>query len=311
MEKMKAVRIHSYGGPEVLVYEDVPIPEPGIGEVRISVHAAGVNPLDWKVREGSMKELHTLPLILGWDVAGIVDTAGRGVADMKPGDAIYGLLNLARNGAYAQYAIAEAKDMAFKPKTDDFVHAAAVPVSCLAAWQSLFDLAHLMAGQTVFIQGATGGVGHYAVQLAKWRGARVIGTTSGDSVDFAKKLGVDEVIDYRKTRFEDEVGNVDVVLDLIGGETQRRSWQVVKKGGVLVSTVGITSPEEAVRHEVRAEALRVHPDARKLTEIATLIDGGKLKPIVADVLPLNEARKAQEMVRNGKVKGKVVLKVRD
>lgn len=311
MEKMKAVRIHSYGGPDVLVYEDAPIPEPGTEEVRISVHAAGVNPLDWKVREGSMKGIHTLPLILGWDVAGVVDTAGSGVTAIKPGDAVYGLLNMAGNGAYAKYTIAEAKSMAFKPKTADFVHAAAVPVSCLAAWQSLFDLAHLMAGQTVFIQGATGGVGHYAVQLAKWKGARVIGTTSGDSIDFARELGVDEVIDYQKARFEDKVCNVDVVLDLIGGETQKRSWQVVKKGGVLVSTVGISSPEEAAKHGVHGEALRVHPDAQDLTEIASLIDSGKLKPIVADVFPLEEARKAQETVRSGKVHGKVVLKVRD
>lgn len=311
MPMMKAVRIHSYGGPEALVYEEAPKPEAAAGEVLIRVHAAGVNPLDWKVREGYLKDIHKLPLIPGWDVSGVVETIGTDVTDFKPGAEVYGLLDITHNGAYAEYVAAKALYMAFKPKEIDHVHTAAVPVAALAAWESLFDLADLSKGQTVLIHGATGGVGHFAVQMAKWKGALVIGTTSGDNVDFASEIGVDEAIDYQTTRFEDVVCNIDVVLDLIGGDTQKRSWQVLKKGGVLVSSVGISSPEVATEHGVQAKELLAHPDAKELTRIATLIDAGVLKPIVNTVLPLSETRKAHELIQTGQVRGKIVLKIKD
>lgn len=313
MTTMKSVRIHSYGGPEVLVFENAPKPEAGAGEVLIRVHAAGVNPIDWKVRSGHLKDWlkHRFPLILGWDVSGVVEAVGAGVNNLKTGDEVFGLLDTSRDGAYAEYVAARAQNMAQKPGLLDHLHAAALPVATLAAWQSLFDLAKLSAGQTVLIHGAAGGVGHYAVQLAKWKGAKVIGTASGEDSNFVRGLGADEVIDYKKTRFEDSVSGVDVVFDLIGGDTQDRSWKVLKKGGVLVSSLGISSPEKAAEYGVRSESLLVHPDASQLAKIAELIYTGRVKPVVEKVLPLSEAAKAHELLQSGDVHGKIVLKVRD
>jgi len=313
MATMKAVRMHSYGGPEVLVFEDAPRPEAGAGEVLVRVHAAGVNPIDWKVRAGYLKDWlkHKFPLIPGWDVSGVVEAVGAGVNNLKAGDEVFGLLDTSRDGAYAEYAAARAQDMARKPKYFDHIHAAALPVAALAAWQSLFDLAKLSAGQTVLIHGAAGGVGHYAVQFAKWKGSKVIGTASSANAKFVKELGADVVIDYKKSKFEDSVSGVDAVLDLIGGDTQERSWRVLKKGGVLVSSVGISSPKKATEHGVRSEALLVHPDASQLVKIAELIDVGRVKPVVTKVLPLSDAAKAHEMLQSGGVHGKIVLKVRE
>ncbi len=313
MAFMKAVRIHSYGGPEVLVYEDAPKPEAAAGELLIRVHAAGVNPLDWKVRAGHVKDWlrYRLPLILGWDVSGVVETVGAEVADFNIGDEVYGLLDLKRGGAHAEYVAAPAPHMARKPKSLDHVQAAAVPLAALTAWQSLFDLAKLPSGQSVLIHAAAGGVGHYAVQLAKWKGARVIGTASAASAEFLRGLGADEVIDYRTTRFEEAVGGVDVVLDTMGGDIQERSWRVLKRGGVLVATLGISSPGVAAECGVRGEAVLVHPDASQLARIAELLDAGHVKPAIHAVFPLAEAVKAHELSQTGHVRGKIVLKLRD
>ena len=313
MAFMKAVRIHSYGGPEVLLYEDVPKPEAAAGELLIRVYAAGVNPLDWKVRAGHAREWlqYRLPLTPGWDVSGVVEAVGAEVADFNTGDAVYCLLDLKRGGAHAEYVAAPARDMARKPKSLDHVQAAAVPLAALTAWQSLFDLAKLSSGQSVLVHAAAGGVGHYAVQLAKWKGARVIGTASGRNVDFVRGLGADEVIDYRTTRFEDAVGNVDVVFDTMGGDIQERSWRVVKRGGVLVATLGISSPGVAAECGVRGEGVLVHPDAGQLARIAELADAGHLKPAIHAVFPLAEAAKAHELSQTGHVRGKIVLKLRD
>jgi NADPH:quinone reductase-like Zn-dependent oxidoreductase len=313
MATMKAVRIHSYGAPDVLVYEDAPRPEAAAGQVLIRVHAAGVNPLDWKVRGGHLKGLlpHRLPLILGWDVSGVVEAVGPGVADLEPGDAVYGLLDLTKGGGYAEYVASPARDMVPKPKPLDHVRAAAVPLSALTAWQSLFELASLSSGQSVLIHAAAGGVGHYAVQLAKWKGARVIGTASGGNADFVRGLGADEVIDYQTTRFEESAQGVDVVFDTIGGDTQRRSWKVLKKNGILVSTLGISSPEGAAEHGVRGEGVLVHPDAAELARITELIEAGDLKPVIHTILPLREAAKAHVLSQGGHVTGKIVLKVSD
>lgn len=310
---MKAVRIHSYGGPDVLVQEDAPWPEMRTDEVLIRVHAAGVNPLDWKVRAGYVKGWlqHRLPLIPGWDVSGEIEAVGDAVTDFKKGDAVYGMLDFARDGAYAEYVVAQARDIAFKPMSLDHIHAAGVPLAALTAWQSLFDVASLSAEQIVLIHAAAGGVGHFAVQLAKWKGARVIGTASARNVDFVRDLGADQVIDYQTARFDDVVCNVDVVLDTIGGDTQQRSWKVLKKGGVLVSTVGISSPEAATEHGVQGKPMLVHSDADQLTRIAALIDAGNLKTVISTVLPLAEAAKAHELSQSGHVRGKIVLKVSD
>lgn len=311
MATMQAVRFHSYGDPEVLRVEQVPRPHVGPDEVLIQVHSAGVNPLDWKVRAGHVREWlqHQLPLIPGWDVSGVVKAVGSGVTALKPGDAVFGMLDFNLNGAYAQYVAAHVRHLAPKPASLDYVQAAAVPLAALTAWQSLFEVAGLLPGHTVLIHAAAGGVGHFAVQFAKWKGARVIGTASAANADFLRQLGADAVIDYRTTRFETVVSDVDVVLDLMAGDTQERSWQVLKSGGILVATLGIASPDAASQRGVRGEGVRVHPDHGQLSQIATLIDAGDVKPTVTTILPLAAAARAHEMSQAGHVRGKIVLQV--
>lgn len=311
METMKAVRIHVYGGPEVLKYEEAPRPKPGAGEVLIRVHAAGVNPVDWKIREGYFKGRvdHSLPLILGWDLSGVVEATGPGVAGLEEGEEVYSRPDIARDGADAEYIVVRETEVALKPKSIDHIHAAAIPLAALTAWQSLFDAGGLSTGQKVLIHAAAGGVGSFAVQLAKWKGAHVIGTASKRNQDFVKNLGANETIDYRTTRFEEVIHEVDVVFDTIGGETQKRSWKVLKKGGILVSIVGPPSAKEATAHGVRQASVFVQPSAAQLTELAKLVDSGKLKPIVETVLPLSEARRAHELSQTGHTRGKIVLEV--
>ncbi|MCK9374656.1 MAG: NADP-dependent oxidoreductase [Syntrophobacterales bacterium] len=311
MAKMQAVRFHSYGAPEVLVLEEAPRPQAGAGEVLLRVHAAGVNPLDWKVRAGHLKEWlpHRLPLIPGWDVSGVVEAVGPEVTAFKTGEAVYGMLDFNRQGAYAEYVAARTGELARKPRSIDHIQAAAVPLAALTAWQALFEVAGLAPWHTVLIHAAAGGVGHFAVQLAKWKGAKVIGTASAGNASFLRELGADEVIDYRSTRFEEAVGEVDVVLDTMGGDTQQRSWKVLKKGGILVATLGISSPVAAREHEVRGQGVSVHADAAQLIQIAALIDAGDLKPAVTAVLPLAEAARAHELSQAGHVRGKIVLQV--
>ena len=248
-QTMKAIRIHNYGGPEVLQYEDAPRPKPQAGEVLIRVHAAGVNPIDWKVREGHMKDFwpHKFPLILGWDLSGVVEKLGRGVSRFKKGDEVYSLPDPTRNGAYADYIVVRESELALKPNSLHHIRAAAVPLAALTAWQSLFDTAQLQPGQRVLIHAGSGGVGHFAVQLAKWKGAYVFATASTKNQDLLRELGVDEPIDYTQQRFENVVRDIDIVLDTLGGETQERSWSVLKKGGVLVSLVQPPSEEKAER----------------------------------------------------------------
>jgi NADPH:quinone reductase-like Zn-dependent oxidoreductase len=313
MTTMQAVRFHSYGSPEVLVLEEAPRPRAGAGEVLVRVHAAAVNPLDWKVRAGHVKAWlqHRLPLIPGWDVSGIVDAVGPDVTAFKSGDAVFGMLDFGRNGAYAEYVAAGTRNLAFNPRSMDHIQSAAVPLAALTAWQSLFEIAGLSSGQTVLIHAAAGGVGHFAVQFAKWKGARVIGTASAGNESFLRELGADEVIDYRTRPFQEAVRDVDVVFDPIGGDIQHRSWKVLKKGGILVATLGISSPEAAAEHGVRGEGVMVGPDNTQLARIAALIDAGNVKPFVSSVFPLAEAARAHELSQTGHVRGKIVLKVRD
>ena len=312
MKTMKAVCIYSYGGPGVLVYEDVPCPHPGPGEVLIRVHAAGINPVDWKIREGHLKEMlhHTLPLVLGWDVSGVVETVGSGVLRMKVADEVYSRPDIMRDGAYAEFIVIRESEVAPKPKTIDHVHAAALPLAGLTAWQSLIDAGGLVAGQRVLIHAAAGGVGSLAVQLAKSRGAHVIGTSSARHHAFLRELGVDQVVDYTAARFEEVVEQVDLIFDTIGGETQDRSWIVLKPGGILVSIVSPPSALIAESHGVRQAFVFSQPNAAQLHEIAKLVDEGKLKAIVSTVLPLAEAKQAQTLSEKGHTRGKIVLRVR-
>src|SRR6266576_2780444 len=307
---MKAIRIHQYGGPEVLAQVEMQRPAPGANEVLIKVHAASVNPVDWKMRAGYMKDFLplSLPATLGSDVSGTVEGVGPGAARFKRGDEVYASLGL-EGGGYAEYAVAKETIFAGKPSTSDHVHAAAVPVAGLTAWQALFEVAQLRAGQKVLIHGAAGGVGNFAVQLAKAKGAYVIGMASSRNQAFLVELGVDKAVDYQKTRFEDAVRDVDVVLDTVGGETQERSFKALKKGGILVSLVQSTSQESATKYGVRALFYGGHASSSDLAEIAKLIDDGKVKPVVETVLPLAEARRAHELSETGHGRGKIVLKV--
>ena len=305
---MKAVRIHSFGGPEVLRYEDTPIPEPSENEVLVRVHAAGVNPVDWKIREGHLGQ-GPLPQIMGSDISGVIEALGPGVKEFRPGEPVFGIV-AEESGAYAEYATAPVSRLARKPASLDDIHAAALPVASLTAWQALFDTAELQAGQKILIHGAAGGVGGFAVQFARWKGAQVIGTASGRNADFVRELGAEEVIDYGSTRFEEAVRDVDVVFDTIGGETQERSWRVLKPGGILVSIVQPPATENAAAHGVRGAFLISKPRGDQLARIADLVARGDVKVHVEIVLPLSEARKAQELSQSGPAqRGKIVLKV--
>ena len=308
---MKAVRIHEFGGPEKLVYEDAPKPEVGIGELLVRVHAAGVNPVDYKIRQGHLQGWlnHPLPLILGWDVSGTVEAIGSGVSNFKIGDDVYSRPDIAHQGAYAQYIVIRAIEAAFKPPSLTHVQAAAVPLAGLTAWQALFDAGGLIAGQSVLIHAASGGVGSFAVQLARSVGARVIGTSSAANHDLVKSLGADEVIDYRTTRFEDVVKDVDLVFDTIGGETQARSWSVLKPGGRLVSIIDTPKEEDAKKQDATGYFVFVQPNAEQLGKLYDLIEQGKVKPLIDTVLPLSEARKAHELSEAGRTRGKIVLEV--
>jgi len=304
---MKAIQFHQYGGPEVLALVEIPQPRPGPDEVLIKVHAAAVNPIDWKLRAGHMKDIFplVLPSTPGWDVSGTVEETGADVTRFKRGDEVYALLE---GGGYAEYAAATETVVARKPRTSDHVQAAAVPVAGLTAWQALFEVAQLGAGQKVLIHAAAGGVGNFAVQFAKARGAYAIGTASSKNQAFLRELGVDEAIDYQKTRFEDVLRDVDVVLDTIGGDTQERSFKVLKKGGILVSLVQPPSQESAMKYGVRALFYGAHASSPDLAEIATLFDDGKVKPVIETVLPLVEARRAHELSESGHARGKIILK---
>ena len=309
-QTMKAVRIQSWGGPEVMRFEDVPVPVLAEGDVLVRVVAAAINPVDWKIREGYLKDMlpHRLPLIPGWDVSGVVAAVAPGVTGFQVGDAVYSRPDISRDGAYAEYIAVRANELAPKPVSLDHAHAAAVPLAALTAWQALFENANLQAGQSVLIHAAAGGVGTYAVQLAKGRGARVIATASAANHDYLRALGADQVIDYRSQRFE-EAGPVDVVFDTVGGETQERSWSVVKPGGALVSIVAPPSEEAGRKANARALFTFVQPNAPQLREIAALIDAGKVKVTVEARYPLASAVEALERVRRGHTRGKIVLEV--
>lgn len=311
MKTMKAVCIYSHGGPEVLRYEEIPRPRPQAGEVLVRVHAAGINPVDWKIREGRLHDLlhHAFPLVLGWDVSGVVEAVGPETKRLRVGDEVFSKPDIARDGAYAEFIVIKESEVALKPVSIDHVHAAALPLAGLTAWQALFETAGLQAGQRVLIHAAAGGVGNIAVQLAKWKGAHVIGTASAKNHGFLRKLGADQTVDHETERFEDVVAPVDVVLDTQGGDTQERSWNVLKPGGFLVSTVSPPSTEIAAARNAREKFIFTQANAGQLAEIARLVDTGKLKSYVETILPLSTAKRAQELSQRGHTCGKLVLLV--
>jgi len=310
---MKAVVIHEYGGPEVLKYEDVPQPEPKQDQLRIHVIAAGVNPVDGMIRSGMFDKegRRAFPVILGGDISGVVEKVGSNITKFKSGDPVFAYVSLDNSGGYAQYAVVTEREAAPKPKSLTYVEAAAVPIVALTAWQALIDTAKLKAGQTVLIHGGSGGVGSFAIQIAKAHGAKVIATASTANQELLKQLGADVAIDYTKQNFENVAKDVDVVLDSIGKDTLARSYGVVKKGGIIVSLVARPDPAELEKHGIRGEALSVDPNSDELSEIGKLIDEKKINVIVSQTFPLSEARKAQEQVATGHTRGKIVLKVAD
>jgi NADPH:quinone reductase-like Zn-dependent oxidoreductase len=308
---MKAVRIHNYGGVEVLKYEEAPRPTPSDNDLLVRVHAAGVNPLDAHVRGGKFAAflITTLPLVMGWDVSGVVEQTGKKVTRFKVGDAVYACMRATSNGADAEYTIVPERDACSKPAKLTHVEAAAVPLAATTAWQALFDTAKLEKGQTVLIHGGSGGVGHFAIQLAKAHGAKVIATGSAKNLSFLSELGADLAIDYSATKFEDVAKGVDVVLDTVGGETQERSFDVLKKGGILVSIAQPPDQEIAKAAGVRAVIFLSHPDGATLAEISKLVDAGKLKPTVSKTYALSDAVQAHEQIETKHTKGKIVFAV--
>ena len=323
---MKAIRYHDYGGPEVLRYEDAPIPEPGPDEVLVRVHAAGVNPADRQIRAGLRFRLEQpFAFIPGCEVSGAVEKLGAEVTDFAVGDEVFGMLGLS-GGGYAEYVVATADNLGPKPASLDHVHAAALPVAALTAWDALFEVGGLVSGQTVLIHAAAGGVGHVAVQLAKWRGAdaggrRVIGTASAGNEAFLRELGVDTFLNYRTTAFESVARDVDVVIDAIpreaddatdavARETMARSWTVLKDGGIQVSICANPVPDpDAAARGLRGAHAAARPGNAVLHRIAGLVDAGKLRPDVGTVLPLSEARHAHELIQTGHTRGKIILDV--
>lgn len=306
---MQAVRIHNTGGTDVLSLEDSPRPEVGDGQILIKVHAASVNPVDYKIRSGSFKSGKTeLPLTLGRDVSGVVQETARGVEDVSEGDEVYAMLG-AHGGGYAEFALADEDEVAPKPRSLDHVHAAAVPLAALTAWQGLFDHGGLISGERVLIHGAGGGVGHFAAQFARIKGADVTVTVAPEDFDFMSDLGIEKIIDFRAGSFEDSTKGIDLVLDLVAGEAQEHSWSVLKRGGRLVSALGEPPLEKAEAHGVVGKGFFAKPDARQLREIGSMIDAGDIKVRVTRTLPLSEVREAHEQLESEHSQGKTVLTV--
>ncbi|WP_214402206.1 NADP-dependent oxidoreductase [Pseudonocardia lacus] len=312
---MRAVVCESVGGPEVLRLRDVPVPDPGPGEVRVRVEAAGVNPIDWKTRSGlgAAKSFGGKPFTVGWDAAGTVDAVGPDAAGLAVGDAVLGMARFpGPDGAYAEYVTAPAGHFRRRPEGMPVAEAAALPLAGMTAWQSLVDVGHLVAGQRVLVHAAAGGVGHLAVQIAKARGAHVIGTASAAKHDLLRSLGCDEVVDYRAQRFEEVVGPVDLVYDLIGGETAVRSFDVLAPGALLIClpTIAVEDALRAARERgVRATGAYVRPDGPGLTELLDLYTAGRLRVLVAETFPLERAADAHRLGERGRTTGKIVLTV--
>lgn len=309
---MRAISQDTYGTPDVLKEVEVPRPTPGVSQILVAVKAAGVNPTDWKHRSQKVF-LDRLPLVLGWDVSGVVEAVGYGVTLFKPGDEVFGMLPYPYGvGSHAEYVTGPARAFTHKPAGIDHVQAGALPLAALTAYQALVDTAEVAPGQRVLVHAAAGGVGHLAVQIAKARGAYVIGTASAAKHDFVRSLGADEVIDYRTTDFRDAAQDIDVVLDPLSGDTRARSLEVLRPGGVLVSLLGGGDPDEAAKaaeRGVRAETLLVEADHAGMSAIADLVESGALRAHVEKVFPLADAAGAHALGETGHTTGKIVLLV--
>jgi len=308
---MKAIRIHAYGGPELMQLEDAPVPPCGAGDVLVRVIAAGVNPIDWKMRSGAMAAQlpKQFPITLGSDAAGIVTAMGGSVHGFELGDEVFFYAEFGRGGTYAEYVAVEARQVAKKPHTVSFSTAAALPIPGQAAWTALIETAKAEHGQRVLIHGGAGALGTIAVQLAKEHGAHVIATASGDGLALVTSLGADEVIDYRSQRFEQVARDIDIVLDTLGGATQEASWTTMRKGGLLVSTAMPPSPERAAAAGVRAAFVFTPPRGAVLAQLAQRVDDGRLRVVVGQELALADAARAHRLGEGSKARGKMILQV--
>ena len=309
-QTMKAVAIHAFGGPETLKLEEMPVPVPKAGEVLVRVKAVGINPIDYKTRQGQGANRRwgdfKFPVVLGWDVAGVVEQSN--APEWKVGDEVFALAAYPTpTGCYAEHVVVQAAHLAPKPKSLDWVHAAAVPLAALTAWQAMFDKAGLVAGQTILVHAAAGGVGHFAVQLAKIKGAKVIATASGRNEAFVKGLGADQFIDYTKEKFEDKVKDVDVVFHTIDAQYRPASFRTVKKGGWLVGITGQFPEAEGEPYGVKASFVGVRAEGRQLAEIGRLIDAGKVKVTVDKTYAFPDVAGAHQHVEGGHTRGKVVV----
>lgn len=313
---MKAVQIEAWGDNSVLKMNDIPKPQPRKDEILVKIAGAGVNPVDWKVREGYYKEGKTFPLTLGWEFAGTVEEVGENVEVPSISDSVYAYESgdeiyayewvLQGQGiGYAEYAVVAANKIALAPKSIDLTEAGGVPLAALTAWQALFDEGKLRAGQRVLIHAGAGGVGSFAIQFAKNKGAIVVATASPKNFDILRQLGADEVLDYHQPNYLEGIEPVDLVLDTIGGDIFEASFSVVKPGGKIVS---IVDPNITGKNGIDAKFVLVHPDSAQLTEIARLIDDDKIKPLISEILPLSQAAKALDKSQNGHVIGKIILK---
>lgn len=308
---MLAWQVHEFGPPEVMKLERVLRPDPGPGEVLVKVAAAGVGPWDAWIREGKSALPQPLPLTPGSDLSGEVVALGPDVSELRVGDQVYGVTNPQFIGAYAEYALARAGMIARKPASLTPIEAASAPVVAVTAWQALFDHAKLEAGQTVVIHGAAGNVGAYAVQLAHRARLRIIATASAEDIAFVRELGATTAIDFRSQRFEEQVRDADAVIDLVGADTQTRSFQILRRGGKLISAVSAPDPQLAQRHGIEAAFFLVDVTTEQLTRLAGLFDRGELKARVGVALPLADAREAHLMLENlrPRPKGKILLAV--
>ena len=302
---MKAARIHRFGGPDVIAIDDLPDPEPKPGEVLIRVHAASVNPVDYKIRQGGFLPEDKLPIALGRDVAGIVERLGAGVGELAVGDAVFAMLPA--QGGNAELVTARPEICARKPRRLDQIQAGALGLAALTAWQGLFEHGGLRTGQRVLIHAAAGGVGHLAVQFAAAVRAEIFATCSGEDLAFVRELGAAEAIDYKTQRFEDRARDVDLVFDLIGGETQERSWPVLRRGGIMVSTLTEPDKQKAAAHGARGANYMAQPNGSQLQEIAALIEDGKVTPSIQRAFPLAAVADAHRALEHDHIRGKIVL----
>ena len=305
---MSAVQITNYGGPERLKIVELPIPEPRDNQILVQIYAAGINPYEWKMREGYYKQFNpvTFPIIPGFEISGVIHSVGSKVTRFLPGQEVYGYVS----GSYAEYSLTTEDKLFYKPSYLSFEEAAALPVGTQTAWSVLFDIAQLEKGEKVLIHGGAGTVGIYAVQLAEWKGANVITTVSKENISFVQSLGADVVIDYHAIQFENVIQNIDVVLDSVGGEVQKNSFKVLKKGGVLVSIVSEPSEEMAANYGVKVKFRTSGISDEGLKQLQSLINSGNIKPFIRKTFQLSEAVAAQELSKSGHGRGKIILKIK-